>query len=186
MVPTIPVYDSDKTIATTHGFGRGDKVHAPAYGTNPFATVNNGDTNSEFVSIRGNVWAEVTIFDFLKYKLNLGADIMDSNRESWSKGYGGTLGAADGKTSATSSWTRRYNYLVENTLAFNKKIKQHNINAVVGQTFQKTRTRNASASKQDLIEIPGGGFLHTVNAALQALPHQVISLKQHLYHTSAV
>ena len=163
MVPTIPVYD-DSPLGTTHGFGIGDLVHAPAYAVNPFATINNGSTQTEFVSIRANAWAEVTIFDFLKYKLNLGADIMDSNRESWSKGYGCALGNADAKNSATSSWTRRYNYLIENTVQFNKKFGQNNIDAVVGQTFQKTKARNASASKQDLIEIPGGGFLHTVNA----------------------
>ncbi len=164
MVPTIPVYDYDETIATKHGFGRGDKLHAPAYGSNPFAIINNGNTNTEYVTIRANVWGELTIFDFLKYKINLGADIMDSSRDSWSKGYGCGLGLADGKTSATSSWNRRYNYLVENTLSFNKKIKENNIDAVVGQTYQKTTVKSTSGSKQDLIQIPGGGFLHTVNA----------------------
>lgn len=163
MVPTIPVYD-DSELGTTHGFGIGDLVHAPAYAINPFATINNGSTTTEFVSIRGNAWAEVTIFDFLKYKLNLGADIMTSDRESWSKGYACALGNADGKTSATSSWSRRYNYLIENTLNLKKKLGLNNLDVVVGQTYQKTKARNASASKQDLIKIPGGGFLHTVNA----------------------
>lgn len=163
MVPTIPVYD-DSELGTTHGFGIGDLVHAPAYAVNPFATINNGSTTTEFISIRGNAWAEVTIFDFLKYKLNLGADIMDSDRESWSKAFACALGNADGNNSATSTWARRYNYLIENTLNFKKKFGGNNFDVVVGQTYQKTKARNASASKQNLIEIPGGGYLHTVNA----------------------
>jgi len=163
LIPTVPIYD-DGPLGTTHGYGRGDQTRARTLAYNPFAAVDNGDTKTEFITVRANAWAEVSIFDFLKYKINLGADIMDSSRNSWTKGYGTGLNKADGPNSATSTWNRRYNYLIENTLSFNKKFKGHNIDAVVGQTYQKTRTKSAEASKQNLIEIPGAGWLHTVNA----------------------
>ncbi len=166
MIPTVPIYD-DGPLGTTHGYGRGDQVHARTLAYNPFAAIDNGDNNTEAVSVRANAWAEVTIFDFLKYKLNLGATILDSSRNSWNKGFGTGLNKADGPNSATSSWSRRYEYLVENTLNFNKSFNNNNFDAVVGTTYQKTKVRNVSASKQNLIEVPGQGWLHTVSAGTE-------------------
>lgn len=163
MIPTIPVYD-DSEFATTHGFGRGNQTNARALGENPIAIINNGGNLNEFVFIRGVAWAELQIFPFLKYKINLGADISDSNNSRWSKGYACALNMSDSPSSASSSWTRRTTYLVENTLSFNKQFKGHTIDAIIGNTYQKDTNKSSSGSQQNLIMTSGGGFLHTVSA----------------------
>ncbi len=163
MIPTIPIYD-DSEFATTHGFGRGNLTNARALGNNPIALVNNGGGLNEYLFVRGVVWGEVQIFPFLKYKINLGADISDSNNSSWSKGYACALNMSDNSSSATSSWRRRYNYVVENTLTFNKKFHGHSLDVLVGNTYQKTTEKTASAGQKNLIQTAGGNFLHTVSS----------------------
>jgi len=77
MIPTVPVYDSS-SFGTTNGYGRGSLINARTLGSNPVADANNGDNRTESLFIRGTAYAEAQIFNFLKYKLNLGADISDS------------------------------------------------------------------------------------------------------------
>lgn len=164
MIPTIPIYD-DSESATTHGFGRGNLTNARALGNNPIALVNNGGGDNEFIFIRGVAWGEVAIFPWLKYKITLGADMSDSSNNTWSKGYACALNMSDNLSSASSSWSRRINFLVENTISFNKEFKGHHIDAIIGNTYQKTTNKTATASRQNLTQTAGGDFLHTVSAA---------------------
>ncbi len=163
MLPTIPIYD-DSEYATTHGYGRGNLTNARALSNNPIATVNNGETISDYIFVRGVVWGELQLLPFLKYKINLGTDILDSDVSSWSKGYACALNMSDTPSSATESWRRKYTYLVENTLSFNKEFAGHRLDMLVGNTYQKTTEKSTSASQKNLVQTAGGEFLHTISA----------------------
>lgn len=163
MIPTIPVYD-DSEFGTLGGFGIGNTTHARALGANPVAQSSNRGNSVSNLFIRGTAFAEVNLFSWLKYKLNLGVDILNSTTDSWTSGYAVALNTANTNSSATSAINRTSTYLVENTLSFDKTFKKHRIDAVVGTTYQKTDYKTASASKQNLIQTANGDFLHEVSA----------------------
>lgn len=163
MIPTVPVYDTS-SFGTTNGYGRGSLTNARTLGSNPIADANNGDNRTQSLFIRGTAFAEAQIFSFLKYKLNLGADISDNETNTWRTGYATALNGSDSNSSATDSGTRNITYLVENTFTFDKKINKHTINAVIGNSYQNTMYKTYSASKQKLIQTADGHFLTTVSS----------------------
>jgi len=163
MIPTIPIYD-DSASATTNGYGRGNLTHARSLGNNPVAAANNGASVNEVLFLRGTAYAEAKLFPWLTYKLNLGIDLTDSSNNTWRNGYATALNGTDGNSTATSSGTRNTTYLIENTISFNKKFSKHNIDAVAGNSYQRTDLQNHSASQQNLIKTSSGDFLHTVSA----------------------
>lgn len=163
MLPTIPVYDNSE-FGTTGGFGKGNLIHARALGANPVANANNGGNKRENIFVRGSAYAEVSLFSWLKYKLNLGVDISNVATDSWSTGYATALNTADGNSSATASNSRNSTFLVENTFSFDKTFKKHHINAVIGNSYQRTDYRTSSATMQNLVQTSDGKFLTTVSA----------------------
>lgn len=163
MIPTVPVYDSS-SYGTTNGYGRGSLTNARTLGSNPVADANNGDNRTESLFIRGTAFAEAQIFSFLKYKLNLGTDISDNETNTWRTGYATNLNGSDSNSSASDSGSRTITYLVENTFTFDKKFSKHNINAVIGNSYQNTTYRTYSASNQKLIQTANGDFLSTVSS----------------------
>ncbi|MDR1557499.1 MAG: TonB-dependent receptor [Tannerellaceae bacterium] len=162
MIPTIPVYD-DSEFATTDGYGRGSLGNARALGQNPIANANNGLSKNEVIYVRGTAFAEAMIFTWLKYRLNLGMDIRDRQNNIWRTGYATAMNNSDGPSSATNSGNRTIDYLVENTLSFTKRLGKHNIDAVMGTTYQQTISNDYSASQQNLVRA-SGSFLTTVSA----------------------
>ncbi|MEZ4902192.1 MAG: hypothetical protein R2822_10765 [Spirosomataceae bacterium] len=66
-----------------------------------------------------------------------------------------------GTASSANSRADNFNWLIENTLNYNKNFGKHRINALVGYTTQKNKTNtinlNASPYANDLIQ--------TINAA---------------------
>lgn len=162
MIPTIPVYDD--VNGNEGGYGIGNEIHARALGANPVAQSNNRDRVSETLFIRGTAFAEAQVLPWLKYKLNLGIDINDSQTNSWTSGYTVALNSASGSSSATASNSRTSTFLVENTISADKTFGKHNISGILGTTYQSTDFQTSSASQQGLITNANGDFLTTVSA----------------------
>jgi TonB-linked SusC/RagA family outer membrane protein len=132
MPPVIPVYDP----TVPGGFGIGNN-NAVTFGTNPIALqrlLNSTSTNNR---ILGNVFAEVQIFDFLRYRLNLGVEY-HGFRDQQKRQYG--IWRRNDITQPSNYGDDQGNELfgqVENTLTFDKSFGEHNLTAVAGYSRQR-------------------------------------------------
>jgi TonB-linked SusC/RagA family outer membrane protein len=142
MLPIIPVKDE----ANPGGFGFGNN-NASTFGTNPIALqklLNNTSVNNR---LQGNVYGELTIFDFLRYRLNLGVEYLGyHDREKRQYGQWRQNDPLNPSYYAENQGNNLFT-LVENTLTFDKSFGQHNLTAVAGYTEQHqenefTRGRN--------------------------------------------
>ncbi len=142
MFPTIPVYDP--TTRSGYGYGRGNLNNT--FATNPVGLQEHYSNKTTSAKVFGSAFAEVTIFDFLTYKLNMGLDY-----SQFSTKYFERIGALrqnnpDGGPAFVDDRVGEFfNVLVENTLNFNKTFGSHSLSALVGYTQQKDNYKEVFA-----------------------------------------
>jgi TonB-linked SusC/RagA family outer membrane protein len=142
MLPVIPVSDP----ANPGGYGFGN-TNASTFGTNPIALQRLLRNTSANNRLQGNIFAEYSFFDFLRYRLNLGADYLAyHDREKRQYGQWRQNDALNPSYYAENQGNELFT-LVENTLTVDKSFGDHNLTAVAGYTEQRfnsefTRGRN--------------------------------------------
>jgi TonB-linked SusC/RagA family outer membrane protein len=132
MLPVIPVNDP----TTPGGFGIGNN-NAITFGTNPIALQSLLNATSTNNRLLGNAYAEVQIFDFLRYRLNLGIEY-HGFRDQQKRQYG--IWRRNDITQPSNYGDDQGNELfgqAENTLTFDKSFGQHNLTAVAGYSRQR-------------------------------------------------
>lgn len=159
MIPVFDVYDPEA-----------EGGYAGAYG--PVVNVANpmAQLNLEIPEVRAkeaivNAFAEVSILDGLKYKLNLGYTSTNGNDYTYTYPYKvGTL-FTNLDSDLDESRNETEYILAENTLTYDKTFGKHSINALAGYTFQNTKYRELTGSKSGMP--PGVRVLDagTVNTA---------------------
>jgi len=100
----------------------------------------------------GNVYLDAQILPGLDYRISMGGDYLSMQRDYY---YPASIGsyrtpAPRSDANAEQDVLNRMNYLVENTLNYRKSIGDHNINVLLGHTFQKEHIYSTS--------IEGSGF----------------------------
>ncbi|WEK18641.1 MAG: SusC/RagA family TonB-linked outer membrane protein [Candidatus Pedobacter colombiensis] len=84
-------------------------------------------------NVVGNVFAEVKLFPWAKFKSELGVDWETSRAYSRFTSKPRTLG---GLASETENWRRKW--VVNNTINVNKAFENHTLNGVIGQSFESS------------------------------------------------
>lgn len=129
--PTLPVRDEngDFTFQTESSLLTAD---------NPVARAELLQNIRTQTSIIGTVYGEYEIFDGLKYKLLAGANI----RGQLGQNYSPSSLFQESNTSGTAGVSNidRDDFLLENTLSFNKEYGNHSISALLGYTRQTIST----------------------------------------------
>jgi len=101
---------------------------------NPLAVAREIKGNRKATGFLGNINAEYTITDDVKFNMLLGGSFMnikESNFEPKNPAF------FDVPASGSDSTSMDLNWIMENTLNYNKTIERHNIQGVVGFTAQK-------------------------------------------------
>ncbi|MDR6941656.1 SusC/RagA family TonB-linked outer membrane protein [Mucilaginibacter pocheonensis] len=147
MLPTIPVYNA----ANPGGYGYGDEAKARTFGTNPLAIANLEDRINENLRIRGNLFAELQFMPWLKYRLNLGIETSDDHYKYLRKEGNWTLNQSYDPAIASENRAESTSGLIEHTLSFNKTFGKHVINAVGGQSYQRTNYAQISGTKRNIL-----------------------------------
>ncbi|MGI4743488.1 MAG: SusC/RagA family TonB-linked outer membrane protein [Janthinobacterium lividum] len=132
MLPVIPVYDP--TVAGGFGIGNNNAV---TFGTNPIALQRLLTATSTNNRVLGNVYGEFQIFDFLRYRLNLGLEY-HGFRDQQKRQYG--VWRRNDITQPSNYGDDQGNELfgqVENTLTFDKTFGLHNLTVVGGYSRQR-------------------------------------------------
>lgn len=140
-IPTLPVYDS----TTRDGYSNSSQTIHGSYTANAIGFNNVLDSKTERFRFIGNAYGEYEIAKGLKYKLSLGyerTDYRDFNFQpvhdlGWF--YVNNIAKLNDWRGSGNTGT------IENTLAFEKVIGPHSINALVGQsTLESNLSRSFS------------------------------------------
>lgn len=167
LLPIVPVYDDSEFGKYGYGIGNSERGYTTAHNIVAETNMDNGWTETQNIYMRGNAWAQVKLpIEGLTYKLSLGAIINDNQSRSWTTGINYALNFTDQKSSATQENSRRTSFIVENTLNYDREIKKHTINAVLGQSYQANNRVSSSATRQDLIATNSGQYLTNVSSGI--------------------
>ena len=153
LLPTIPIYDP----TTSSGFGFGSPA-ASTFGTNPVAEQRHINTTEYNNRLQGDINAQFSFTDFLSYKLNLGIDAVDYVNRQFRKPGIISYNAPNEPGYVQEDRGDDVFLLAENTLSFNKRFGEHNVNAVVGYSEQYRRHSNAFARNRGYLATSGQYF----------------------------
>jgi TonB-linked SusC/RagA family outer membrane protein len=153
LFPTIPVYDEENP----GGYGYGKQGVANTFGTNPIALANLIDTKNQNFRIRGNLWTELKLASFLKYRFNFGYETSFDNYNLIRKLGNWTLNQPADQSYINQNKGRSQTKLFENTLTFKKDFGKHDFSVLVGQTFQKDNYEQIYGTKRNLLINPSTG-----------------------------
>lgn len=158
LLPTIPVYDP----ANPGGYGYGSESRARTFGTNPVAIANLEDRALENFRVRGNIWGELKLLPWLKYRANFGYETSADNYRYKRKEGNWTLNQAYDPAIFNENRARYQSMLVENTLSFNKRLGKHSVNAIAGQTYQRDNYGQIWGTKRNILQNSSSGSYYWV------------------------
>lgn len=93
-----------------------------------------------------SLYGEVTILDGLKYRLNVGTDVLQDNYGLFQGKKNTDLLIGGGDATATKQSQLVWAYTVENLMTYNKTIKKHSLNLTALYSVQRQREDSSSAS----------------------------------------
>ena len=153
LFPTIPVRDE----SNPGGYGYGKSGVANTFGANPVAISNLIDQTIENLRIRGNVWAEIDPFPFLKYRVSFGYETSFDDFKYLRREGSWTLNQPYEPSFTSQNRAQSQTQLLENTLTFDKEFGKHDITLLVGTTYQKDTYEQINGLKRNLLINPNTG-----------------------------
>ena len=159
MTPDIAVYDS----TNFGGYGFGDEARARTFGTNPIAIQDLVNIQQENSRIRGNLYGDLQIFKFLKYRMSLGYESSFDAYKRLRKEGDFTLNLPYEPSHVYENKARYESFLFDNLFTFDKSFGKHVINAVVGISYQKENYEQINGLNHDIF-ISGGEYLDVLDA----------------------
>ncbi|MBS7562953.1 TonB-dependent receptor [Mucilaginibacter sp. Bleaf8] len=169
LLPTVPVQDprfitpGSKTNPWGYSTGTLDNSDV-TYAYNPVAVRDLSQGYNNYARLLGNGYAQLRLFDWLDYKLNVGLEASFDYNEDLRKDGIFSYAQQPELSYIDEDRQRFYNVLIEHTLNFNKTIGVHNINGVVGYT-QQTFYRDQTQARKTNLQIYNGSYLTEINAA---------------------
>ena len=124
--------------------------------SNPLAWLSLPGTKYNSDKFVANFWAEVGLWDNLKFKTSYGVDLSFWGEDSWTRPYYLNKNQHNSNSSVTSKMNRGNRWQVENILTYDKQLGDHNFSVVLGQSAIKYTGRNLSGQAQDMINYDGG------------------------------
>jgi TonB-linked SusC/RagA family outer membrane protein len=127
---------------------------------NPQATIdffNQRSTNHQFT---GNIYGQYTIIPDLVFKTSIGGQVSQAEVRNYTPIYYATSGQQSSTSSLSLDHTEDRNWIWENTLTYDKTIKQHHITVVAGYGAQRNENDYATAFA-DSVAYAKSGNLHT-------------------------
>lgn len=150
MDPLTPVYDSYQTDELYAGYGVSKYVSQEV--VNPVARINFTNGKSNYTTVKGNVYAELTILKEIKLKGSANVDITWNDSFGYSPLY--KLNSTTGNTTANGASqsyakTRRLNY--DGYASWTHQFgENHNLSLMAGASYLERGYLSLSASRNDL------------------------------------
>jgi len=139
--PVVPVYYADGTYGDPNDFNIGNGNNY-----NPQVTLDFFNQKSQHYRFNGNVYGEVKFLQNFTFRTSFGGDYSQDNSRNYSPVYTATQAQRSTTSTLTVNETNNQNWIVENTLSYNKMFGEHNITVLLGQTAQRYKNYGMIAS----------------------------------------
>ena len=160
MPPTIPVLDDSHP----GGYGYGDKYRASTYALNPVAMQELHTSRNKETSLRANIYGQVDLFDMFYAKLNGAYTDYSGTTNTLRKEGNWTMGQGADKPYLTKDNYVLKTVMIENTYGFKKKFDKHDLDAVVGLSYQHDKGEQHYTTRLDPLVI-NGEYITSIDAA---------------------
>jgi TonB-linked SusC/RagA family outer membrane protein len=154
VAPTLPVFYKDGAYGDPADYHTGDGNNF-----NPQATIDFYNHKSKNYRFTGNAYAEVSILKDLKFRTSFGGDVAQAEARGYMPLYQATLAQKSTATNLDVMHTETRNWIWENTLTYDYRIKQHKITALLGYSAQNNRTDENDGHQQG-VPYTSKGDLH--------------------------
>jgi len=154
--PIWPVYNPDGSYSFAANAWNGDAKTTLSNGTvvsgnsqtqvwNPVALARLQKFNVNSMRLMGNIFAEAAFMQDLKYRITFGYDLFNSRTDKFRPStipLANTAGNPESVATGSSETGQSLNWLVEQTLTYNKKINEHSFALLGGWSLQKDDARS--------------------------------------------
>jgi TonB-linked SusC/RagA family outer membrane protein len=155
--PIVPVYYADGSYGDA-----GDYNIAAANRKNPQVSIDIYDQQTKNWKLNGSVYADLKFLKYFTFHTSAGGEYTQGETNNYSP-YTNYLyiPVAYRNTHSTLSRNRseNRNWIIENTLSFEKKFNDHSVKVLVGQAAQEYKYYQISASIFNVPNIPGGQYI---------------------------
>ena len=167
--PFFNAYNPDGSLAISQQI-KGNTPEDGALGESPVALAKMIKNNRKDFRTFGNTYLEFQPIEGLKFKTLVGGDIRTNFYDYYNPSTVGAYRQAAPKPAvAIENDGTIYNYLIENTVNYNKSVGHHNFDVLAGYTFQSENgnatTITGSGISDDNITNIGGASTYTAAAA---------------------
>lgn len=143
--PVVPVFNADGSYGDPNSFNLGNGSNM-----NPQAILDFYNQRTARYKVTGNVFAELKFLKDFTFKTSFGGDFGQDEVRSYTPKYFATT--AQNATISVLGVNRveTRNWIIENTLSYDKKIEDHNFTVLLGQTAQRFKSYSLNASAQNV------------------------------------
>jgi len=141
--PVVPVFNADGSYGDPDSFNLGNGSNV-----NPQATLDFFNQRTTKYNVTGNVFAELKFLKDFTFRTSFGGDFGQEEVRGYIPKYYATKSqnTTDSKLDIDRIETR--NWIVENTLTFDKQIEDHRFTVLLGQSAQKRKSYTMNAEAQ--------------------------------------
>ncbi|MCC7402284.1 MAG: TonB-dependent receptor [Chitinophagaceae bacterium] len=152
--PNVPVYYADGTYGDPNDFKVGSSNQF-----NPEVTVDFFDNHTRTYKLNGNAYADLKIAKYFTFHTSAGGDFEQTEIKYYAPVYTATIAQRNSVSSLSVSRNENRNWIVENTLTFDRKINDHSVKVLLGQGAQEYKFYGITASVQNVPNGSGNQYL---------------------------
>jgi TonB-linked SusC/RagA family outer membrane protein len=155
--PIVPVYYADGSYGDP-----GDYHIAAANQKNPQVAIDYFHQKTRIYKLTGNVYADVKFLKYFTFHTSLGGDFEQAEGENYVPYSNFTtipVALRSTHSQLTVSRNETRNWIVENTLTYERRFDKHSVKALIGQGAQEYKFYTITGTAQDVPEGPGLNYL---------------------------
>lgn len=123
--------------------------------SNPLAYLSLPGEKYNSDKIVASFFAELSVWDNLKFKTSYGADLAFWGTDGWNKPYFIAANANNKKSNVWSEMNRGSTWQIENVLTYDKTLNSHSFSVVLGQSAKEYTGRRLRGEGTDMIALMG-------------------------------
>ncbi len=158
--PNVPVYYADGTYGDPNDFHVGSSNQF-----NPQVTVDFYNQHTRTYKLNGNAFIDLKLAKYFTFHSSLGGNFEQAEANSYNPVYTATIAQRNGLSNLTVSRNENRNWILENTLTFDRKFGDHSLKLLAGQGAQEYKYYGITAFVQNVPPGSGNQYLTLGNAS---------------------
>ncbi|EDM35630.1 putative outer membrane protein [Pedobacter sp. BAL39] len=143
--PVIPVFKEDGSYGDPNDFSLGNGSNV-----NPQATLDFWNQTTSKYNFTGNIYAELKFLKNFTFKTSIGGDMGQEEVLGYIPVYRASASQLSTNSQLDVDRIETRNWIIENTLTFDKKWDDHSLTVLAGQTAQRRKSYTINAQTRDV------------------------------------